>query len=91
MSKAATKTAPINLRAREPERNLIDAAARALGKTRSEFIIETVCREAERVLLDQRLFHLDAEAFDAFERALNAPPGSNEALRALLSGKAPWD
>ena len=47
--------------------------------------------EAERVLLDQRLFDLDTEAFDAFCAALEAPPGDNEALRSLLSRKAPWD
>jgi len=91
MPRTATRTAPINLRARESQRNLIDAAAQVLGKNRSDFIIETVCREAERVLLDQRLFNLDAEAFDAFCHALNAPAGNNEALRALLSRKAPWD
>lgn len=91
MPRTATRTAPINLRTRESQRNLIDAAARVLGKNRSDFIIETVCQEAEKVLLDQRLFHLNAETFDTFCRALNEPAGDNEALRALLSRKAPWD
>ncbi|HFQ91666.1 MAG TPA: DUF1778 domain-containing protein [Chromatiales bacterium] len=91
MSRSARRTAAINLRARETQRDLIDAAARALGKNRSDFILETACREAEKVLLDQRLFQLDPEAFDEFTRALETPPDDNEGLRALLSRKAPWD
>jgi len=91
MSRSARRTAAINLRARETQRDLIDAAARALGKNRSDFILETACREAEKVLLDQRLFQLDPEAFDEFTRALEASPDDNEGLRALLSRKAPWD
>ena len=90
MSKTALKNSPINLRARASQRNLIDAAARALGKSRSDFILETACREAERVLLDNHLFALDEEAFDRFCKALENPPQDNPGLMDLLSRKAPW-
>lgn len=44
-----------------------------LGKTRTEFMIDTARRQAADVLLDQRLF-VEAGAYDAFVRALDNPP-----------------
>ena len=76
MSRSARRPAAINLPARETRRDLIDTAARPLGKNRSDFILETVCREAEKVLLDQRLFQPDPEAFDHPLNTMNSPPGS---------------
>lgn len=91
MSHSATRTAPINLRALDSQRDLIDRAAKALGKNRSDFMLEAACREAEHVLLDQRLFTLDPDGFDAFDQALTAPVKDNPALRELMRRKAPWE
>jgi len=91
MAHSATRTAPINLRALDSQRNLIDRAAALLGKNRSDFMLEAACREAENVMLDQRLFHLDKANFDAFNRALEAPVKDNPALRKLMTQKAPWE
>ncbi len=44
----------INLRASQRQRSLIDRAAEALGKNRSDFMLEASCREAESVLRDRR-------------------------------------
>jgi len=90
MSRSSSKTASIILRARALQWKLIDAAAQVPGKNRSDFILKVACREAERVLLDQRLFNLDAEAFNMFRHPLEAPAEDNDALRALLTKKAPW-
>ncbi|WGE89232.1 DUF1778 domain-containing protein [Actinobacillus arthritidis] len=38
------RTAPINLRAMPDQRDLIDYAASILGKTRSDFMLETACQ-----------------------------------------------
>ncbi len=81
----------INIRAHQAQRDLIDLAAQALGKNRSDFMLETACREAQAVLLDRRLFMLDDEKFQQFIEILDAPPSANENLRQLLSEKAPWD
>jgi len=91
MTQSATRTAPINLRALDSQRSLIDRAASLLGKNRSDFMLETACREAENVLLDQRLFLLDPVNFDAFNQALDAPVKDNPALRKLMAQKAPWE
>jgi uncharacterized protein (DUF1778 family) len=86
-----TRDININIRAKRTQRDLIDQAAEILGKTRSDFMLETACREAEDVLLDQRVFVLDAEAFAKFQALLDAPPADNPRLRALLATKAPWE
>ncbi|MGH7089865.1 MAG: DUF1778 domain-containing protein, partial [Stellaceae bacterium] len=49
----------INLRIAMQTRQLIDDAAAVLGKTRTEFMVESARRVAIDVLLDQRLFVLD--------------------------------
>jgi len=81
----------INVRVSRMLRDLIDRAADVLGKTRSEFILESARTHAIDVLLDQRLFTLNAEQYEAFMNALDAPPAPNEKLKSLLAGKAPWE
>jgi uncharacterized protein (DUF1778 family) len=81
----------INLRASRRQKVLIDRAAEALGRSRSDFMLETACREAETVLLDRRYFALSEEAFKRFTAILDKPPASNPKLRRLFQTKAPWD
>ncbi len=81
----------INLRADRRKRTLIDRAAAAVGKNRSEFMLDAACREATAVLLDQRLFMLDDKAFKQFTAALDKPPADNPKLRRLLTTRAPWE
>jgi uncharacterized protein (DUF1778 family) len=81
----------ISLRVPRQTQDLIDRAARALGKTRTDFVLESAARAAEDALLDRRVFVLDAAQYDAFERALDAPPQPSAALRRLLAEPAPWE
>jgi uncharacterized protein (DUF1778 family) len=53
-----TRSENINLRVSRAQKSLIDRAAHALGRNRSDFMLETACREAESVLLDRRYFKL---------------------------------
>lgn len=80
----------INLRIDAHTRRLIDDAAAILGKTRTEFMIESARREAIDVLLDQRLFVLDAARYDAFMHALDNPPPPGPKLRSLLRRAPAW-
>lgn len=91
MAGTATRTTVINLRADEPRRALIDRAAEAVGKNRSEFMLDAATREATAVLLDRRFFQLDPRAFKRFVAALDAAPADNPRLRKLLTTKAPWE
>lgn len=80
----------INLRIEAHTRQLIDDAAAVLGKTRTEFMIDSARREAIDVLLDQRLFSLDPNRYDAFMQALDNPPAPGPKLRALLRRTPAW-
>lgn len=88
---ATNRDQAINIRASRRQRDLIDQAAQALGKSRSEFMLETACREAEHVLLDHTFFRLDTEAFARFNELLDNPPAPTDELRMLLRTKAPWE
>ncbi len=85
------RDAAINLRAMPEQRDLIDQAASALGKNRSDFMLEAACERARSVLLDQVFFQLDAEKFEQFVTQIDAPLQPNAGLERLLAVKAPWD
>jgi uncharacterized protein (DUF1778 family) len=85
------RDAAINLRALPEQRDLIDQAASALGKNRSDFMLEAACERAQSVLLDQVFFRLDADKFEQFVALLDAPPQPNPGLERLMAVKAPWD
>ena len=81
---------PVNLRVREDVRVLIDRAARARGKTRSDFMIEASRRAAEDALLDQTLVTVDADSFARYVELLDQPP-SGEGFAHLMNAPAPWE
>jgi uncharacterized protein (DUF1778 family) len=87
----SSKSTNINIRVAPDQRNLIDQAARAVGKSRTEFILDVATREAENTLLDQRLFLLDDAQWEAFTAALDAPAKPSMELRKLMTTTAPWD
>ena len=91
MKHTETREASINIRALRAQRDLIDRAAAMRQKTRSDFMLEAACHEAENVLLDRRLFHLKNEDYDAFEAALQTPVRDDPALSKLLAKRAPWE
>lgn len=80
----------INLRIEAGTRQLIDEAAAILGKTRTEFMIDSARRQAIDVLLDQRLFTLGPERYDSFVQALDNPPPPGPKLRSLLRRVPAW-
>jgi len=80
----------ISIRAKARQRDLIDQAAERLGRSRSDFMLEAACRQAEDVLLDQTYFALDAERFAALQAVLDNPPAPSDRLRRTLKAPAPW-
>jgi uncharacterized protein (DUF1778 family) len=81
----------IRIRATAAQRHLIDQAADRLGRSRSDFMLEAACRQAEDVLVDQTCFNLDAEKMAAFQAMLDDPPAPTDRLRSLLSAPSPWE
>jgi uncharacterized protein (DUF1778 family) len=82
--------ATITMRLPEQTREIIDTAAAAMGKSRTEFVLDSARQTAIDVLLDQRVFHLDAAASEAFADALARPIKPNAALSDLMAAKSPW-
>ncbi len=91
MHNQAIRKSPINIRALQAQRDLIDKAASILHKNRSDFMLDVACREAEKVLLDQRLFYLNESDFIDFEEALDKPVADMTKLKSLMSDPSPWD
>ena len=87
---AAPREVSINLRARHGQRDLIDRAAEAQGKNRSEFMLHAACEKAQEVLLDRTYFSLDKTSYQRFLRLLNSPVKPGAGLRKLLASSAPW-
>lgn len=88
---SSKRDATINIRVRQQQKDLIDEAAAVLGKNRSDFMLESACREAESVLLERRVFMLDEAAWQRFTALLDAPPRDIPQLRQLLATPAPWE
>ena len=88
---SATSSAVISLRAHPAQRELIDRAARLQGKSRTDFMLEASREKAEQVLLDQTLFTVSAEQYQAFASMMDAPLSENAALKRLLARPAPWE
>jgi uncharacterized protein (DUF1778 family) len=81
----------ISIRAKEHQRDLIDQAAERLGRSRSDFMLDVSCREAEDILLNQAFFLVDAHTFEKLQALLDRPLPPTDKLRRLLKAKAPWD
>jgi uncharacterized protein (DUF1778 family) len=85
------KRATLNLRIKPEVRGLIDRAARARGKTRTDFILDAARLAAEETLLDQALILVNPQAHSEFLALLDRPPQPNARLRKTLQTAAPWD
>ena len=81
---------PVNLRIRDDIRAIIDQAAQAQGRSRSDFMIDAARRAAEDVLIDRTVFRVDQPTYDAFIAALDAPPADNPKLAKAMRARAPW-
>jgi uncharacterized protein (DUF1778 family) len=88
-TEAESRTKPVQLRIRKDISDLIDRAAGAHGKTRSDFMIDAARRAAEDALLDQTLVRVDPESFKHYLDVLDRPP-SGEGFARLMNAPKPW-
>jgi len=84
------KRQPLNLRIKPEERGLIDRAAKAIGKNRTDFVLDAARRAAEDALLDRTVITVSPKAYAEFLARLDAPPEPNERLKKSLKKQAPW-
>ena len=91
MGSTINKDSTINVRIHASQRDLIDRASAVMGKSRSEFMLESACEKAKDIILDQTFFQLDPEQYEQFLEILDRPCESDQALRTLLNTQAPWN
>lgn len=75
----------LNLRLAEDQKQLVAAAAAAMHKTLSEFVLDAACALARETLSMRTHFVVDDETYDRFVAALNAPDTDKPRLRKLLN------
>ena len=88
---APPKRETLNIRIRPEDRSLIDRAAQARGKNRTDFVLDAARLAAEEALLDRALVVASPEAYAAFVARLDMPPQPSERLRKTMRTLAPWD
>ncbi|HAO10877.1 MAG TPA: CopG family transcriptional regulator [Planktothrix sp. UBA8407] len=81
----------LNLRIKPEDRDLIDLAAKSIGKNRTDFILESAKAAAEEALLNQTIFFATPKTYEEFITLLDAPPQPNQQLLKTMKTKAPWE
>ncbi|MFT5588677.1 MAG: hypothetical protein ACI9ZF_000845 [Bradyrhizobium sp.] len=85
------KRESLNIRIKPEERSLIDRAATARGKNRTDFILDAARLAAEEVLIGQVLILASPAAHAEFLTRLDSPPNPNARLRKTLQTLPPWE
>jgi len=85
-----TKRETLNFRVKLEDRNLFDRAARLLGKSRTDFMLEAARQSAQDALLDQTFFKVRPKVYAEFVARLDARPKPNKKLRRTMTTPAPW-
>ncbi len=90
-TRSPSKTTKVQLRMR-PDQKAVLARAAALRRTSlSNFLLEHAYEAAQQVLAEQVDFVMPPEEWDAFCKALDAPPRPIPALQKLFSEKGVFD
>lgn len=78
------RTEKLDVRVSPAAKAKLQAAASAVHRTMSDFVMESALSRAEETLAERRVFGLDAEKWAAFQAALDAPARPLPRLQALL-------
>jgi len=89
-ARASGERESLNLRIKEADRSLIDRAAKALGQTRTAFVLEAARRAAEDALVERTMLLAGAPAYAKFLERLDAIPRPNARLRKSMRTSPPW-
>lgn len=81
----------VDLRMSPASKRTLQRAAVMADKTLTEFLLDSGLKAAIEALGDRRVFQLDEKSWNAFAKALAAPPRANPRLRKLLARKPAWE
>ena len=86
MTRSAPRTDKIDLRASAGDKQMLQSAAKVVGaRSVSDFVLTSALDRAAEVLPDRQRFGLEAEQWEAFQAALDAPPRAAPRLKTLLT------
>jgi uncharacterized protein (DUF1778 family) len=78
------RTEKLDVRVSPAAKAKLQAAASAVHRSMSDFVMESALSRAEETLAERRVFGLDAEKWAAFQAALDAPVRPLPRLQSLL-------
>ena len=85
MTARTNRTQKIDLRITPQHKEALTKAAALSRRSLSDFVLQSALDKADETLADRRNFVLDEASWDAFVKALDAPPEKNRALQRLLA------
>jgi len=85
MTTRTTRSEKLDLRLTAEAKRILASAAAAERRSLSDFVLESALGRAEETLADRRSFHLDADRWEAFQAALDAPTRDLPRLKRLLT------
>jgi uncharacterized protein (DUF1778 family) len=85
MPTRAVRSEKLDLRLTPAAKQTLQAAAAASRRSVSDFVLESALSRADEALADRRMFSLDADAWQAFLAALDAPPRPLPRIQRLLT------
>jgi uncharacterized protein (DUF1778 family) len=91
LSTPEVKTEKLDLRLSMSAKNTLQMAAAASGRKITEFVLESAMERAHETLPDRQVFGLNAEQWEAFQSALNAPARDVSRLAKLLREPSVFD
>lgn len=91
MSDRSIRSVKLDLRLMPEAKKKIQLAAESTGRSVSEFVLESALARADETLADRTRFGLDAERWQQFQEALDAPPRQLPRLALLLQEPGVFD
>ena len=85
MLKRVPRSEKLDLRLSHQAKQRIVAAAEAENRTVSDFVLKSALDRADETLADRRVWKLNAEQWEKFQQALDAPPRFHAAMHRLLT------
>lgn len=81
----------IDLRATSEQKHVLRAAAKLNATSVTDYVLKAALTQAQDVLLDQRVFILEPQRFDAFVEEVTNTTDAHERLEKVLSITKPWE
>ena len=91
MAATTTRSDKLDLRLSAKAKRALQLAAAAAQRSVSEFVLESALARAAATLPDRQRFGLTAEAWTAFQAALDTPPQPKPRLAKLIGDKSVFE